>query len=141
MILLLQCKGTPPKQGSSRCSKKDYIEHYGEHFNKALLQYATDNMTTSKGKLVPITEGELRKLCNQYGISIENTHATIYDTLYIANMCKADFLGSSIPDNEHLCKYIKDVIDDVDGYEGLTFNRWYADIYNKGIELDWNKYI
>ena len=34
-------------------------------------------------------------------------------------MAKADFLGSSIIDEVHLAKYIKDVCQDPDGYEGM----------------------
>ena len=49
----------------------------------------------------------------------------------------ADYLGSSVPDGLHLCLYVKDVIDDVDGYDGIAFNRWYADMCRKGIQVDW----
>lgn len=54
-----------------------------------------------------------------------------------ANMRKADYLGSSITDEKHLCLYVKDVIDDVDGYDGIVFNRWYADMCRKGVQVDW----
>ena len=60
-----------------------------------------------------------------------------YDAVFVANMCKADYLGSSVPDGLHLCLYVKDVIDDVDGYDGIAFNRWYADMCRKGIQVDW----
>ena len=33
--------------------------------------------------------------------------------------------------------YVKDVIDDVDGYDGIVFNRWYADMCRKGVQVDW----
>jgi hypothetical protein len=56
-------------------------------------------------------------------------------------MCKADFLGSSIKDEEHLALYVKDVIEDVDGYDGLVFNRWYADMVRKGIPIDWEEML
>ena len=56
-------------------------------------------------------------------------------------MCKADFLGSSISDNMHLAKYIKDVIDDDDAYDGIVFNRWYADMCHQGIVINWEEMI
>jgi len=56
-------------------------------------------------------------------------------------MCKADYLGSSIVDDLHLAKYIKDTIDDVDGYDGIAFNRWYADMCRKGIVINWEEMI
>ena len=57
-------------------------------------------------------------------------------------MCKADYLGSSVPDDDrHLCLFIKDIIDDPDGYDGLLFNRWYADMCRKGIVINWEEMI
>lgn len=60
-----------------------------------------------------------------------------YDDVYVANMCKADFYGSSITDEMHLAKYVKDVIDDDDAYDGIVFNMWYADMCYTGIAIDW----
>lgn len=65
----------------------------------------------------------------------------MYDYVYVANMCKADFLGSSVVDENHLAKYVKDVIDDADAYDGIVFNRWYADMCRKGIAIDWENMI
>lgn len=73
--------------------------------------------------------------------NIELKENQLYDYVYVANMCKADFLGSSIDDERHLCLYVKDVIDDPDGYDGLVFNRWYADMCRQGIPIDWHEFI
>lgn len=78
-------------------------------------------------------------LFSYIGSKLENN--TLYDYVYVANMCKADFLGSSVPDEGHLCKYIKDVIDDVDAYDGIVFNRWYADMCRSGVPIDWEEMI
>lgn len=116
---------------------KTYLRYNGRHFNRRLLEFAIENMSTKEGKLKPIDKEKFEQKLSQYRIVMENTSATLYDQLFAANMCKADYLGSSIPDDEHLCKYVKDVIDDPDGYEGLVFNRWYADMCRKGIPIDW----
>lgn len=81
----------------------------------------------------------LDNMMNQYGVVLNNKD-DVYDAVYIANMCKADFLGRSVVDDLHLCLYVKDVIDDIDGYEGIVFNRWYADMSHKGIPIDWYNY-
>jgi hypothetical protein len=52
-------------------------------------------------------------------------------------MCQADFLGSSIKDMQGLALYVKDVIDDRDAYDGVVFNRWYADMTRKGLPIEW----
>lgn len=119
----------------------NYLRHNGRHFNKKLCEFAISKMkhrSSSTGeldKLVPISKETLDSLLKSYKVDIK--HNELYDYLYVANMCKADFLGSSIPDEQHLCRYVKDVIDDVDGYDGLVFNRWYADMCRIGIPISW----
>jgi len=64
-----------------------------------------------------------------------------YDEVYLANMAKADFLGSSIADEAHLAKFIRDNIMDPDGYEGMVFTRFYADCIGKGRAIHWEDVI
>ena len=78
-------------------------------------------------------------MLTRHNVKLENNQ--LYDYLFVANMCKADFLGSSIIDELHLTLYIKDVIDDADAYDGLVFNRWYADMCRKGIVIDWEEML
>ena len=73
------------------------------------------------------------------GFVLENDQ--LYDSVYVANMCKADFLNSSIIDEIHMLKYVKDVIDDPDAVDGLVFNRWYADMCYMGIAVDWEEML
>ena len=47
----------------------------------------------------------------------------MYDYVFVATMCKADYLGSSIKDENHLVLYVKDTIDDVDASNETTFRR------------------
>ena len=124
----------------------EYINKYGMHFNKKLVDYAISNMiqhNPSTGEVtetfIPIAKQELDALLVNYGIAINNNK--LYDYLYVANMCKADFINSSIIDDRHLCLYVKDVIDDADGYDGLPFARWLADIKQKGIIIDWQSML
>ena len=56
-------------------------------------------------------------------------------------MAKADFLSSSIEDEKHIILYVKDLIDDPDGYEGLVFNRWCTDLKGKGVKVNWHDFI
>lgn len=119
----------------------NYLRYNGRHFNRKLFEFAVSQMTTGKDKhqLKPMTKQEVDELLKVYGVKIENN--TLYDYVYVANMCKADFLGSSVPDEGHLCKYVKDVIDDVDAYDGIVFNRWYADMCRSGVPIDWEEMI
>jgi hypothetical protein len=62
---------------------------------------------------------------DRYNVNLQNNE--LYDYVYVYNMGNNDFMGSSILDEKHLALYVKDVIDDKDGYDGIVFNRWYAD--------------
>jgi hypothetical protein len=122
----------------------NYLRYNGPHFNKKLLQFATSKMTKKgiNGKetaIVPYTIEQVDNIIRINNINLE--YNQLYDYVFVANMCKADYLGSSITDEMHLAKYIKDVIDDVDGYDGIVFNRWYADMCRKGIVINWEEMI
>ena len=122
----------------------NYLRYNGPHFNKKLLQFATSKMTKKgiNGKetaIVPYTIEQVDNIVRINNINLE--YNQLYDYVFVANMCKADYLGSSITDEMHLAKYIKDVIDDVDGYDGIVFNRWYADMCRKGIVINWEEMI
>ena len=121
----------------------NYIRYYGEHFNKALCEFACKKMyrieNRARVKVKPYTKEEVDSLLNRHNIVLENSKG--YDYVFVANMCKADFFNSSVPTEAHLAKYIKDVIDDPDGYEGIVFYRWYADACKKGIIINWEDMI
>jgi len=120
-----------------------YMRNYGPHFNKKLCDFAVSkmkrNINGKMQKIQPITREELKNLMNMNGFVLENDQ--LYDSVYVANMCKADFLNSSIIDEIHMLKYVKDVIDDPDAVDGLVFNRWYADMCYMGIAIDWEEML
>jgi hypothetical protein len=64
-----------------------------------------------------------------------------YDYIFVANMCKADYYGSSISDEKHFALYIKDTIEDEDAGDGTTMRRWYATMVANGIMVDWEEFI
>lgn len=64
-----------------------------------------------------------------------------YDYVFVANMCKADYYGSSITDEKHFALYIKDTIDDEDAGDGTTMRRWYATMVANGTMVDWEEFI
>ena len=121
----------------------NYLRYNGPHFNKKLLEFAVSKMQKNIGgkmvAIVPYNKEVVDKLLERNGIKLVNNQ--LYDYIFVANMGKADFLGSSIADEAHLAKYIKDVIDDDDAYDGIVFNRWYADMCRKGIAIDWENMI
>lgn len=47
------------------------------------------------------------------------------------------FLGSSLPDERAVALYVKDYLEDPDGYDEVAFTRFYADCIGKGEMPDW----
>lgn len=122
----------------------NYIRYNGPHFNKKLLDFATSKMYKRKNgemiKIEPYTEEHVDKLLNKYDIKL-SSEDILLDHVYVANMAKADFNGSSIEDEKHLALFIKDVVDDADSYDGMIFSRWYTDMCKKGIPINWDKMV
>ena len=124
---------------------KEYLRYHNWHFSKELAMYASANLYRYNGSgqkeyIKPFTPEEVDDILRNNKVTLENKEA-LYDYVYVANMCKADFLGRSVPNEKYLALYIKDVIDDPDAYDGVVFNRWYADMCKKGIPINWYKMI
>lgn len=122
---------------------KRYLNNYGCHFNKKLYEEATSRMYTRnndrKEYILPYTKEQVDNILNNYNIKLER--GKLYDAAYVASMCKADFLGKSVPNEEYLAKYVRDVIDDADAEDGYVFNRFYADCMFMNNPIDWEEVI
>jgi hypothetical protein len=122
---------------------KRYINNYGCHFNAKLCKEASERMyKKNNGKreyITPYSKDDVEELLANYNIKLQR--GRLYDAVYVANMCKADFLGKSVPTEEHLAKYVKDVIDDADAEDGYVFNRFYADCMFMDNPIDWDEMV
>ena len=119
----------------------NYLRYYGWHFSKAMSDYAASLMIGKDDKPIePYTKEKLESLLKNHNIKLNN-NKILYDHVFVANMCKADLLGESVPTEAHLAKYVKNVIDDKDGYDGVPFTRWYADMCRKGIPINWSEML
>lgn len=124
---------------------EQYLAYYGHHFNKKLCDFAVSKMkkedkaTGIPKPITPMKMEELKSLLEKNKVELESEDW--YDALYLASMVKADLWGSSIEDEEHMAKYIEDVICDIDGYDGIVFCRYLADCSAKGIVIHWDMMI
>lgn len=120
---------------------KAYLKNYGWHFSKKASEWASSLMkkmnpaTNKMEKITPWKKEEVDELLKSNNITLD--YNTGYDYVYVANMMKADFLNSSVPDEQHGALYIKDVIDDKDGADGMVFREWLAKLTALGIPIDW----
>ena len=120
-----------------------YLRNNGPHFNRKLCEFAVSKMTkmidNKETNIIPYTKEQVNSILKNNNVYLINNQ--LYDYVYIANMAKADFLGSSVTDERHLALYIRDVIDDIDAPDGLIFNRWYADMCYMGLPIDWEEML
>lgn len=121
---------------------REYLDSYGWHFSKKMCEWAISKMrkkNPSTGKSEPIEYMEKEKVAEvlkKYNIQIENDKG--YDVSYVFHMARSDFFKSSIADEQHLAMYVKDYLDDSDGYPEIAFTRFYADCIGKGEPIDWS---
>ena len=119
---------------------EDYLAFNGWHFNKKMCDWAVSkmykiNVAKRKEFITPYTKETVENLLKANNVKLDSDFG--YDAVYVANMAKADFYGSSISDDAHLAKFIKDYLDDPDGYDGIVFTRFYADCIGSGTPIMW----
>ena len=117
-----------------------YLSHYGWHFSKKMCEWAVGNMRDRNGRpLQARTKDSIERILSTYGIKLDNDKG--YDKVFVFHMGVSDYLGGSIPDEAHIARYVKEVLDDVDGYEGIAFSRFFADCNGKGVPIIWEDMI
>ena len=124
---------------------EEYLSNYGWHFSKKLAEYAAARMkrkNPATGKREPILMWDLAKTeetLKRYGIDVSEFIG--YDHVYVINMARADYFGSSIMDEQHLALFVKDYMADIDGYDEVAMTRYYADCIGSGQPIPWEDVI
>lgn len=121
-----------------------YLSHNGPHFNKKCCEFAISQMYKedeegNEQSIKTFSKGEVEEILKTYGVRVK--YAQLEDITYVANMCNADYFGSSVPTKQHLALYVKETLDDPDGAEGLVFNRWISDMKWLGVAIPWDEFI
>ena len=117
-----------------------YLSNYGYHFSSAMCEWAVKGMKDRNGKKVSYQSKEyVENILKAYGREIENDYG--HDKIFVFHMGLSDYMGSSIADESRLARYVKDVLDDKDGYSGIAFCRFVADCNGKGIPIMWEDMI
>ena len=124
--------------------KAAYLAENGWHFNKRACEDAVRMMKRKgpSGKAEPLdpwNKEQVDELLQKYGIKLENKIG--HDYVYVANMAKADFFKSSLPDEQKVAQYVKDVVDDVDAADGEIFIGWYAKAIARRMPVDWGSWL
>ena len=124
---------------------KAYLRNNGFSFSKkacewAISQMKKENPTTKKEeKIEPWSKEKVDDLLKKHNITLENNIG--YNYVYICNMLVSDAYKSSIEDELHLAKAIKDKIDDIDASPRLVFKQWITHMDDSGIPIDWESLL
>lgn len=119
----------------------DYIAKHGYHFTDALAQVASDMMINSNGTPHKWTPEQVQTVLKDHGYT-DYKDCTLGDLTYLANMAYADFYPTIIRDEVSCVRYAMNVAKDPDGYDGIVFSRWIADLIGKHVEnIEWEKFI
>ena len=117
-----------------------YLSNYGWHFSKPLCEWAVSKMRDRNKNKVPMkSKEEVDAILKRNNVEIKNDEG--YDAVFVMHMGLSDYFGSSIMDELHLAMYVKDVLDDEDGYEGIALTRFLADCNAKGVPIIWEDVI
>lgn len=116
----------------------EYVEQYGCHFSKKLYEWAVSMMRGRNGETIqPKTKEQVTEALASYGVSLANSKG--YDSAYVHAMAMADYYGSSINDEQHLARFVKDFLDDPDGNKTKAFDHFVVDCRVKGEPIFWDE--
>lgn len=117
-----------------------YMSDYGRHFSKAMYTWAASMMRDRNGNRMKTVEmEEARRLLDVYKVNVKNDKG--YDVPYVLMMARADYYESSITDEPHLVKFIKDYLDDPDGSDTRAFDEFLVKTVALGIPIIWEDMI
>lgn len=114
-----------------------YKEKNGLHFSDALAMYASRAMKNADGKDHLWTVEEVKSAFAAFGYPLRGGY-TWGDVTYMANQLYADYAQCLKADTDAV-KMAYAITGDPDGYDGMIFNRYTADIMEKGVCVPWEK--
>jgi len=118
---------------------EDYLDEHGPHFSKKLCELAVSCMENADGSKHRYSKEEVKELLKRNGVTVKK--ASEYDCCFVANMAYADFFPEPLRNEFDIAMYVKKYIDDPDGYDGIAFSRYLADLKRTGKHIDWEEMI
>lgn len=131
---------TTEKHSKHKHEYKKYVKIHDHHFNNELSEHVSKMMENSNGSKHSWTCEQVKQELMLRNVQ-DYGHCSLGDITYLANMAYADFFPNVLETEQACIKYAIAVAQDVDGYEGIAFCRWMADVKNKDIEIDWEHYV
>ena len=119
---------------------EEYIEQYGRHFNKALFEFAVGMMKDRSGRPLKVWDkDQVAAFLKGFGVQLRSSVG--HDAAYVLHMARADYFGSSLPDDNRLATFVKDYLEDPDGYDTKPFDHFFMDCMAMGIPIFWDEML
>lgn len=120
--------------------KEQYLVKYGNHFTLELADFAIKQMVNADGTGTHLSKSEVMSIIKELGYVIPLS-STLGDIIYTTNMAHADFYPILLKDYKSCVIFAMEIANDKDGYEGIQFYRWLADVEHKDLKINWNSFI
>lgn len=117
-----------------------YMEKHGSHFTVSLAEEASRRMLNSNGNPHTWKAQQVHESIVGIGLNIP-ANVTLGDVTYLANMYYADLYPEVLKDEQSCIRAAVKTANDPDGYEGMTFRRWLADLSVLDKEFNFTKFI
>lgn len=118
----------------------DYVKKHGYHFTDELAEHVSKMMVNANDQTHTWTAAQVNKALSSLALILPSK-VTLGDTTYLANMYYADIYPDPLKDEISCIKAAHKIANDPDGYEGMIFCRWTADVIGKAIKIDWEQFI
>lgn len=93
----------------------------------------------ASNKIHPYDKDQVEALMKQFNVELKND--VEYNKVYVLNMVRADYMGSSIVNEQYACMFVKDYLDDIDGSPTRALDEYYAKCIACGAPFSWEDYI
>ena len=115
---------------------RSYVNCHGLHFTSQLALWASRKMVNADKSSHSWTISSLASSMKSANMGVPNG-MNMGDALYLANMYYSDLA----PDfnEEQVMKIVNKILHDPDGYEGMPFVRFTADVMSKNMEVPWKE--
>lgn len=115
----------------------EYKAKHGLHFSDKLAMWASAHLTNANGKDHTWNIEDVKTAFSSLGYSLMGGY-TWGDVTYMANMLYSDF-AQCLSSEADAVRMAYAITKDPDGYDGMIFNRFTADIMEKGVCVNWEK--
>ena len=119
---------------------ENYLKAHGHHFTDALAEQESGYLKNADNSGHKWTPAQVSKQLDMLGLKLPE-HITNGDATYLANMYYSDFYPEILKDEVSCIRMAQKATMDVDGYDGMIFNRWIADIKSKDIDIDFEEFV